>query len=118
MGPIAQKSALILCGDYMEDYEVILPFFMLQSLGVRVDCVSPGKLYDDKYFTAIYDYLGFELYTELQCHFFTLNSNYDEVAVESYDALIIPGGRFTELLCTDDKLVSTVKRFAETGKPL
>ncbi|KAJ9172027.1 hypothetical protein P3X46_015317 [Hevea brasiliensis] len=118
MGSNAQKSALILCGDYMEDYEVIVPFFMLQSLGLRVDCASPGKRAGDKCFTAIHDYLGFELYTELQAHFFTLNANYEDVTVESYDTLIIPGGRFTELLSADDKVVGMVKRFAETGKPL
>ncbi|KAE8681705.1 hypothetical protein F3Y22_tig00111310pilonHSYRG00012 [Hibiscus syriacus] len=33
------------------------------------------------------------LYLELPDHLFTLNSNFDEVKVECYDALIIPGGR-------------------------
>ncbi|KDP21380.1 hypothetical protein JCGZ_21851 [Jatropha curcas] len=118
MGSITQKSALIICGDYMEDYEVIVPFFVLQSLGVRVDCASPGKRSGDKCFTAIHDFLGFELYTELQGHFFKLNANFEEVKFESYDTLIIPGGRFTELLSADEKVVSLVKKFAETGKPL
>ncbi|KAJ4828611.1 DJ-1 protein E [Turnera subulata] len=118
MGSIAQKSALIICGDYMEDYEVILPFFVLQSLGVRVDTVSPSKQSGDKLFTAVHDYMGFELYTEVQGHFFTLNANFNGVNPESYDSLIIPGGRFTELLSADDKVVSLVKKYAATGKPI
>ncbi|XWS36359.1 hypothetical protein CRYUN_Cryun20dG0078500 [Craigia yunnanensis] len=118
MEPVAKKSALIICGDYMEDFEVMVPFHVLQAFGVRVDCVSPTKLPGDKCITAIHDFLGFELYTELQGHSFTLNSNFDEVEAECYDALIIPGGRFTELLSVDDKVLSIVKGFAEAGKPI
>ncbi|XP_022759745.1 DJ-1 protein homolog E-like [Durio zibethinus] len=118
MGSVFKKSALIICGDYMEDFEVMVPFHVLQAFGVRVDCVSPTKLPGDKCITAIHDFLGFELYTELPGHSFTLNSNFDEVDVECYDALIIPGGRFTELLSVDDKVLSIVKGFAEAGKPI
>ncbi|XVE77847.1 hypothetical protein DITRI_Ditri13aG0096000 [Diplodiscus trichospermus] len=118
MEPVAKKSALIICGDYMEDFEVMVPFHVLQAFGVRVDCVSPSKLPGDKCITAIHDFLGFELYTELEGHSFTLNSSLDEVEAESYDALIIPGGRCTELLSVDDKVLSLVKEFAEAGKPI
>lgn len=62
--------------------------------------------------------LNLQLYTELQGHFFTLNANYEDETVESYDTLIIPGGRFTEILSADEKVISMVRRFAETGKPL
>ncbi|CAN1137085.1 DJ-1 protein homolog E [Linum perenne] len=102
----------------MEDYEVAVPFYVLRAFGVRVDCVSPGKLSGQKCFTGVHDFMGFELYTELQGHFFTLNANYEEVNPDSYDTIIIPGGRFTELLSTDDKLVDAVRRFAATGKPV
>lgn len=45
MVSVTDKSALMICGDYMEDYEVIVfvPFYVLQAFGVQVDCVSPGK---------------------------------------------------------------------------
>ncbi|EOX94596.1 Class I glutamine amidotransferase-like superfamily protein [Theobroma cacao] len=118
MGSVAKKSALIICGDYMEDFEVMVPFHVLQAFGVRVDCVSPTKLPGDKCITAIHDFLGFELYTELPGHSFTLNSNFDEVEAGSYDALIIPGGRFIERLSVDDEVLSIVRRFAEAGKPI
>ncbi|CAL1383113.1 unnamed protein product [Linum trigynum] len=118
MGSLAQKSVLVLCGDYMEDYEVAVPFYILGAFGVRVDCVSPGKLPGHRCFTAVHDFMGFELYTELQGHFFTLNANYEQVKADSYDCLLIPGGRFTELLSADDKVVALVRRFAEAGKPV
>ncbi|KAK2648473.1 hypothetical protein Ddye_015962 [Dipteronia dyeriana] len=60
--------------------------------------------------------MGFQLYTELPGHLFTLNSCFDSVKPESYDALIIPGGQFVELLSVDDKVIIT--KFAEAGKPI
>lgn len=38
--------------------------------------------------------------------------------VGCYDALVIPGGRFTELFSVDDRVLSIVKAFAEAGKPI
>lgn len=61
MGSVVEKSALIICGDYMEDFEVMVPFQVLQAFGVRVDCVSPTKLPGQKCFTAIHEFLGFEV---------------------------------------------------------
>ncbi|KAK8688512.1 hypothetical protein V6N13_087275 [Hibiscus sabdariffa] len=71
-----------------------------------------------KCITAIHDILGFELYSELPGHFFTLNLNFDEVKAECYHALIIPGGRFIELLNVDNKVLSIVKGFADAGKSI
>ena len=61
MESVAKRSVLIICGDYMEDYEVMVPFQVLQAFGVEVDCVSPTKLLGDKCFTAVHDFLGFEV---------------------------------------------------------
>lgn len=57
-----------------------------------------------------------QIYSELVVDHLTLNANFDEVIPEQYDAIIIPGGRFTELLSTDEKCVSMVARFAELEK--
>ncbi|KAL5792836.1 hypothetical protein ACOSP7_001430 [Xanthoceras sorbifolium] len=118
MGSVSRKSVLIICGDSMEDYEVMVPVYVLEAFGVRVDCISPGKQLGDKCFTAVHDFMGFELYTELPGHFFTLNSSFNNVKPESYDALIIPGGRFVELLSVDDKVISIITKFAEAEKPI
>uniref|UniRef100_J3N9B7 Uncharacterized protein n=1 Tax=Oryza brachyantha TaxID=4533 RepID=J3N9B7_ORYBR len=59
------KKVLMLCGDYMEDYEAAVPFYALAALGVSVDCVAPGKVPGDACLTAVHDFLGHELYTEL-----------------------------------------------------
>ena len=47
---------LMLAGDYVEDYEVMVPYQTLQTMGVEVDVVSPGKKAGDKILTAIHDF--------------------------------------------------------------
>ncbi|CAH2064130.1 unnamed protein product [Thlaspi arvense] len=129
MGSMAQKSVLMLCGEFMEAYETIVPLYVLQAFGVSVHCVSPGYKTGDKCVMAAHDLLGLEaysfsnlslfssfLYSELVVDHLTLNANFDEVIPEQYDAIIVPGGRFTELLSTDEKCVSLVARFAELKK--
>ncbi|KAF5179949.1 Dj-1-like protein [Thalictrum thalictroides] len=118
MGSLAQKSVLMICGDYMEDYEAIVPFQVLQAFGIHVDCVSPGKISGDRCLTAVHDYMGYELYTELPGHNFILNKSFEDIKPESYDALIIPGGRFTELISVDNKVLNIVTKFDEAGKPI
>ncbi|BBG92704.1 hypothetical protein Prudu_000519 [Prunus dulcis] len=48
-----QRRVLLLCGDYMEDYEAMVPFQALQAFGVSVDAVSPSKKAGDICATAI-----------------------------------------------------------------
>uniref|UniRef100_A0A1J3FBF3 DJ-1 protein-like protein E n=1 Tax=Noccaea caerulescens TaxID=107243 RepID=A0A1J3FBF3_NOCCA len=116
MGSAVQKSALLLCGDYMEAYETMVPLFVLQSFGVSVHCVSPNRIAGDRCVMAAHDFLGLELYTELVVDQLTLNANFDDVTPENYDVIIIPGGRFTEILSADEKCVDLVARFAECKK--
>ncbi|CAH2058779.1 unnamed protein product [Thlaspi arvense] len=116
VGSAVQKSALLLCGDYMEAYETMVPLYVLQSFGVSVHCVSPNRIAGDRCVMAAHDFLGLELYTELDVDQLTLNANFDDVTPENYDVIIIPGGRFTEVLSADEKCVDLVARFAECKK--
>ncbi|KAE8768277.1 Intracellular protease 1 [Hordeum vulgare] len=79
--------------DYMEDYEVMVPFQALQALGCHVDVVFPDKGAGDKCQTAIHDFKGDQTYSEKPGHDFALNASFDGVDASSYDALVIPGGR-------------------------
>jgi len=115
---MAQKRILILVGDYVEDYEVMVPFQALQIVGKQVDAVCPGKKSGDSVRTAIHDFEGDQTYSEKRGHNFTLNAAFDEVRPESYDALIIPGGRAPEYLRLNPKVLDVVRHFAETGKPI
>jgi protease I len=113
---MAGKKILMLVGDYVEDYEVMVPFQALQMVGHTVHAVSPGKKAGETVRTAIHDFEGDQTYSEKRGHNFPLNANFEEVSAESYDALVIPGGRAPEYLRMNERVLKTVRHFFETGK--
>jgi len=114
------KSAkiLVLAGDFVEDYELMVPFQALQMVGHIVDVVCPGKKKGEQVRTAIHDFEGDQTYTEKRGHNFTLNATFDEVNPASYDALVIPGGRAPEYLRLNQKVLDIVRHFDKEGKPI
>ena len=90
---MAAKKILMLVGDYVEDYEVMVPFQMLLMVGHQVDAVCPGKKAGEVVRTAVHDFEGDQTYSEKRGHNFTLNADFDAVDPVQYDALVIPGGR-------------------------
>jgi protease I len=115
---MAAKKILMLVGDFVEDYEVMVPFQMLQMVGHTVHAVCPGKRAKDKVKTAIHDFEGDQTYTEKPGHLFTLNASFAEVQTESYDALVLPGGRAPEYLRLNPEVLKIVRHFAESNKPI
>jgi len=112
------KKILMLVGDYAEDYETMVPFQALQMVGHTVHAVCPGKKAGEKIRTAVHDFEGDQTYSEKRGHDFTLNATFDTVKPESYDALVIAGGRAPEYLRLDDRVIEVVKHFADRDKPL
>lgn len=112
------KKILLLAGDFVEDYEIMVPFQALQAVGHTVHAVCPDKKAGDQIATAIHDFEGQQTYSEKRGHNFTLNATFDSVKVEDYDALVIPGGRAPEYLRMDDKVLALVRHFALTDKPI
>ena len=92
---MSAKKILMLAGDYVEDYEVMVPFQVLLMVGHTVHAVCPNKKAGDTVRTAVHDFEGDQTYSEKPGHNFTLNATFAEVKAEDYDALIIPGGRAT-----------------------
>ncbi len=115
---MATKRILMLVGDYVEDYEAMVPFQMLLMVGHQVDAVCPGKKAGDTVRTAVHDFDGAQTYSEKRGHNFTLNATFAEVRAEDYDALLIPGGRAPEYLRLNDQVVKAVRHFAEKRKPV
>jgi protease I len=112
------KKVLLLAGDFVEDYEVMVPFQALQIAGHTVAAVCPNKKAGEAVRTAIHDFEGDQTYTEKRGHNFTLNATFAEVKPESYDALVIPGGRAPEYLRLNPEVLAMVRHFDETGKPI
>jgi protease I len=115
---MAAKKILMLVGDFVEDYEVMVPFQALQMIGHRVDAVCPGKKAGDKVRTAVHDFEGDQTYSEKPGHNFALNATFSEVRPEQYDALVVPGGRAPEYLRLDEDVLRVVRHFAEARKPI
>jgi protease I len=112
------RKILMLVGDYVEDYEVMVPFQALQMVGHAVHAVCPGKKAGEKVRTAIHDFEGDQTYSEKPGHNFTVNASFDEVKPEAYDALVIPGGRAPEYLRLNPAVLKTVRHFFEANKPV
>ena len=115
---MAAKKILMLVGDYVEDYEVMVPFQALQMVGHMVHAVCPGKKAGEVVRTAIHDFEGDQTYSEKRGHNFTLNASFDEVKAGDYDALVIPGGRAPEYIRLNTKVLEIVRHFAEANKPI
>ena len=112
------KKLLLLAGDYVEDYEIMVPFQALLAVGHHVDAVCPGKQAGDFVFTAIHDFEGAQTYSEKPGHRFVLNASFDAVQPADYDALVIPGGRAPEYLRTVAGVLPLVQHFANADKPI
>jgi len=113
-----QTKILLLAGDYVEDYEIMVPFQALQMVGHVVHAVCPGKKAGEFVRTAVHDFEGDQTYSEKRGHNFMLNATFDDVKIESYGALLIPGGRAPEYLRLDKRVLEIVRHFAESGKPI
>ena len=115
---MSAKKILMLVGDFVEDYEVMVPFQALQMIGHTVHAVCPDKKAGETVRTAVHEFEGDQTYSEKPGHNFTLNAAFDAVRAEDYDALVIPGGRAPEYIRLNPKVLQMVRHFADSGKPI
>src|SRR6185369_16175381 len=116
--PMPAKKILMIVGDFVEDYEVMVPFQTLLAVGHIVHSACPGKRSGESVRTAIHDFEGDQTYTEKRGHNFSLNATFDDIDPESYDALVIPGGRAPEYLRLNPSVLQAVRHFASAKKPI
>ncbi|KAA0013490.1 DJ-1/PfpI family protein [Billgrantia pellis] len=112
------KRLLLLCGDFAEDYETMVPFQALQAVGHRVDAVCPDKRAGDTIATAIHDFEGDQTYSEKPGHRFTLNADFADVDPVEYDGLVVVGGRAPEYLRLNERVIELVRHFFSADKPV
>ena len=115
---MAAKKILMLVGDYVEDYEVMVPFQALQMVGHTVHAVCPDKKAGETIRTAIHDFEGDQTYSEKPGHNFTLNATFAEIEAAAYDALVVPGGRAPEYIRLNQQVLEITRHFAQTHKPI
>ncbi len=112
------KRILMIVGDYVEDYEAMVPFQALRALGHQVDAVCPNKRKGQTVRTAIHDFDGAQTYSEKPGHLFTLTADFDQIDPANYDALLLPGGRAPEYLRLNERVLELVRHFAAAAKPI
>lgn len=112
------KKILVLAGDYVEDYELMVPVQALGALGYDVHVVTPDKKAGDQIRTAIHDFEGDQTYSEKRGHNFTLNASFSDVDTAAYDALLLPGGRAPEYLRLNTRVLDIIREFVRAGKPI
>ena len=115
---MSKKSLLMIVGDYVEDYEVMVPFQALLMVGHTVHAVCPGKKSGEFVRTAIHDFEGDQTYSEKRGHNFALSATFDQIKPEEYDALVLPGGRAPEYIRLNPRVLEIVRHFSKANKPI
>lgn len=123
---------LILTGDFVDDYELMVPYSVLSMFGCEVKVICPGKGKGEFIKTAIH-YISIEdwelalkgkavIYSESLGHPYRLDEDFDwknvEKEAEDYNGLIIPGGRAPEYLSLLPDVQKLVFHFMEKNKPI
>eukprot|EP01084_Bolivina_argentea_P292511 502885_1 len=114
------KKILMLCGDYGEDYEIMVPFQTLSAAGYEVHAICPEKKKGDQIKTAIHDFEGAQTYSEKRGHNFTLNYSFKDAVknIKNYVGLLIPGGRAPEYLSVRKDVIDLVTYFTSNDLPI
>lgn len=112
------KKILMFVGDFVEDYEVMVPFQMLTMVGHEVHAVCPDRKAGEFIKTAVHDFEGDQTYVERRGHNFMLTYDFDKVDPADYDGLVIPGGRAPEYIRLNDKVLEFTRHFFDENKPV
>ncbi len=115
---MSAKKILMLVGDFVEDYEAMVPYQILTMVGHTVHTVCPGKKAGETVKTAVHDFVGDQTYVELTGHRFAINATFEEIRPADYDALVIPGGRAPEYLRLNGRVIELVQHFDKAKKPI
>lgn len=115
---MSNKRVLMIVGDYVEDYEAMVPRQILECVGHHVSVVCPDKRSGDTVATAIHDFEGDQTYSEKPGHRFSITDDFDAVDLDSFDALVVPGGRAPEYLRLNPRVLEMVRHFDDARKPI
>lgn len=95
-------SVLIITGDKVEDLEFFYPYYRFIEAGCAVDVATPkGGAFEGKN--------GHDLKESFPVL---------EINAEEYDLLYLPGGKAPATLRKDENVLSAVRNYAATGKPI
>lgn len=107
---------LILTGDAAEALEVFYPKYRLEEEGWTAEVAAPQRR---AIRTVVHDFEpGFDTYTEKPGYRLDVDLAIDEVKPETYDGLVLPGGRAPEYLRNVPRVPEIVRHFLDADKPM
>jgi protease I len=107
---------LMLTGDAGEAQEIYYAKFRLEEEGWLVHIATPEKRV---FHSVVHDFEpGFDTYTEKPGYRVQADLSLDDVAVEQYHGLVLPGGRAPEYLRNRPRAVEIVGHFLAAAKPI
>lgn len=107
MADLAGKRVAVLVDDYFEEAEFTEPIKALKEAGATVDVIAPkaGEIHAMQHAEP--------------SHTYTADKSIDDVRIDEYDALLLPGGAVNaDQLRMNDKARLWIKRFMDLGKPI
>lgn len=95
------EKVLVFVHNGFEDRELMIPYYRFQEAGYRVDVVGPKAhtIYNGEY--------GLNIKSDLSP---------EDINIDDYVAIIIPGGRAPDRMRTDKGLVQLAREASEKGK--
>src|SRR2546422_5342042 len=99
---LKEKTAALIATDEFEDLELFHPMYRLQGEGIRTLVIGLTR-------NPIKGKKGYSI---------TRNESIDDVSAESFDFLVVPGGKSPEKLRLNNKILKFVKDFDSQGKPI
>ncbi len=93
--------AIVLVDSGFQEAELLYPYYRLQEAGYKVDLVGPK---------AKENYMGEHGYG------MKADLSPEEVNIDDYDAVVIPGGRAPDRMRTKKAMVDLVRKAFEKGK--
>ena len=101
-----KKKAIILSGNLVQDHEFIYPFYRLKEEGIEVDVYNQSN-------EIVKGFFGTKVPPQKDDKIVSI----DDIEVDNYDLLVLPGGvKSMELLRLDTKALEIVKIFNQKNK--
>ena len=107
---------LLVAGDATESLDTWYPYHRLREEGMEVEIAAPERKVLS---SVIHDFEpGWDTYVEKPGYRIPADIAFRDVRPESYDGLILSGGRAPEYLRNNLELIRIVRHFMEQGKPV
>jgi protease I len=110
----AGKKILIITGDAGESFEILYASHRLREANYIPVIAAPSI---KRMNLVMHDFEpGWDTYVERMGYIIESDISFDDVVVDEYDAVLIPGGRAPEYLRNDERVIKIVRQFHKSDK--